>query len=469
MEDVRVCRACGHIDAADRQGRCPECDLYTELAIMPRAEAERLVRRRRRRVRRKRLALLVVLAGLVGAITVWALGVFFDLGPQPPAATTHISASNAPHTWALERRTPLNNGFTPDPAPWPQRLAWTYKTSGRLLAAPAVDEQQVYLATTDGRIVALDQDSGQLLWTYRTSVPSSSTPALADDLVITAVRPGRVLALDRRSGEKQWEADLRQPILASPIVVQGSVYLGTADKKLYALDAATGQQRWAFVTRGWVVSAVAATHDRLLVTSQHSRMHIVSADTGRQRFVYETGLGRQIIAGAVVQGERAYLGSLGGRIWAIDWRQTTYPLERAVLFWQTNLFIWGFLSEPPVQKGSVWSRSVKGDIVHTPALAHNTLYVTTTRGKVVAFDTALGTQRWDANLHVDITAAPTVAGSTLLIGTAKGVVFALDAETGAVLWQFTADGEITASPIVAGERMYVVTDTGTLYALTRSP
>jgi eukaryotic-like serine/threonine-protein kinase len=251
-------------------------------------------------------------------------------------------------------------------------------------------------------------------------------------------------------------------------VVHGTVYIGAADKKLYALDAATGRQRWAFATQDWIVSAVAYAGERVIVASQDSHIYVLGAATGRQRLVYETGLGRHIGAGPAIQGDRAYFGSVGARVWAIDWQATTYPLERALLFWQTNLYLWGMLSQPPVQKGSVWSRRVGGEVRHTPAIAYNTVYVTTAQGQVVALDAATGTERWRTDLRMAITAAPTVAGTAVLIGTQDGVVFGLDAHTGAVLWDFKTAGKITGSPIVAGDTMYVASDDGTLYAVTGS-
>src|SRR5712691_8718717 len=96
VEDVRVCRSCGHIDPANSIGRCPTCGLFFELAIVPRPEAERLARRRRRSIVRRRLLRLLVAFALVGGVTAWAVRVFFDLGLSPPRATTSISASIEP-------------------------------------------------------------------------------------------------------------------------------------------------------------------------------------------------------------------------------------------------------------------------------------------------------------------------------------------------------------------------------------
>lgn len=467
-EDVRVCRTCGHIDSADSRGRCPTCGVFFDLALVPRAEAEQIARQRRRRVLRRRLVRYVVALAFVGGATTWALGAYFDIGVDPPSATTSLSPSVAPNTWAQVRRTPENTGFTPDPAPFPHQVRWTYRTSGPLLASPAVVESHVYLTTGDGRTLALDRQTGHAVWEYSSGGPSSSTPAVAGELVIFAVRPGRVTALNRRTGARVWEADLKHPILASPIVMHGTVYIGTADQKLYALDAATGRQRWAFTAKDWVIDAVAYANERVIVPLRYSRIHVISVKTGRERLVYETGQGRHLGAGVAVQGDRAYFGTVRGRVWAIDWQATTYPLERAMLFWKANLYLWGMRSQPPVQKATVWSRRVVGDVVHTPAVAHDMVFVTTSQGKVMALDTGTGSTRWSADLKMHVTAAPTVAGTSVLIGTQAGVVFGLEAQTGAVLWKFGATSEISGSPIVVGNTMYVVSSAGTLYAVTRA-
>jgi len=143
-------------------------------------------------------------------------------------------------------------------------------------------------------------------------------------------------------------------------------------------------------------------------------------------------------------------------------------LERALLFWQTNLYLWGMLAKPPTQKGSVWLRRVGGDVRHTPAIAHNTVYVATSQGQVVALEAATGAERWRTDLKIAITAAPTVAGTSVLIGTQDGVVFGLEAHTGALLWDFKTAGKITGSPIVVGDTMYVASHDGTLSAVTRA-
>ena len=211
VEEVRICRSCGHIDPADSRGRCPACGVFFELAIVPRLEAEQIARQRRRRVLRRRWARLTVALAVVGGTTIWALGAYLDLGPSPPSATTSVSASIGPHTWGQIRRTPDNSGFTPEAAPFPHRVAWTYHTGKPLLASPAVVEPHVYLTTGDGRTIALDRHTGQPVWEFHSGWLSSSTPAVAGEAVIFAIRPGRVVSLNRQTGALRWDTHLKSP------------------------------------------------------------------------------------------------------------------------------------------------------------------------------------------------------------------------------------------------------------------
>lgn len=468
MEALRVCQVCGHLEPPDTTGRCNACGLYTGLIVLSPNEAERVARRVRRKRKRRRLLRLFLLLIVLGGAGLWVAQAYWDRGIRPPSATTDISATITPDTWPQVRRTPKNTGFIPQPAPYPFRLQWTYRTSKRLLASPAVVDRHVYVATEDRRTLALDRHTGEVAWVHTHRGPLSSTPAVVGDLLIVATRPGRVMAFDRHSGTLQWETELAGSILASPLVVNGTVYIGSTDRKLYALDAATGRQRWAFETQSAIVVEVAHTADRVIATTQESMIYVVGAETGRMRLIYDTGLGRHVVAGVAVEGDRAYFGSMRGRVWAIDWRETTYPLERAMLFWKTNLFLWGVLSKPPVQKGAVWSKRVRGNIMHTPAIAHDTVYAATSQGTVLALDTVTGDQRWTTDLGIRITAAPTVAGKTVMLGTQNGLVVGLDAHTGTKQWEFRTEGPITGSPIVAGTVMYVVSNDGVLYAVAKA-
>ena len=182
MEQVRVCRVCGHTNEPGRVARCSNCWSPSGFDTVSENQGELLDRRRRVR-RRLRFLLnnrwtLLLALGVAG----WTIFSMFDLGPlivRPSGSTTNVAAYTGANVWAQVRRTPDSAGFTSDPAPFPRSVKWTVSTSRELVTSPAVFDDRVYLTTEDGRTLALDRESGSLIWEYRSGFPSSSTPAVA--------------------------------------------------------------------------------------------------------------------------------------------------------------------------------------------------------------------------------------------------------------------------------------------------
>ena len=104
-------------------------------------------------------------------------------------------------------------------------------------------------------------------------------------------------------------------------------------------------------------------------------MYVVGAASGRRRLLYPTGRGLHVGASPVVQGERAYFGSSGGRVSAIEGRHITWPLERYLFLWRSRLFLWGILQTLPEQKGRVWSTRIGGDVTQPPAVTPESVVV----------------------------------------------------------------------------------------------
>ena len=467
MEQVRLCPVCGHINPSNDAIRCLSCwSFLAGSAVVPRSEAEQRSRRFQLPLWRK-LHLFLASALALGFV-LWQGWTLFDVGPlilPPSSATTSVNAVIGPDIWAQARRSPLSTGYTPDQAPVPRVLEWTFASSRPLTSSPAVVGQRVYLSTEDKRIIALDRDTGTVVWEFDTEFPSGSTPAVTDDLVISATRPGKVIALDRATGAVRWERDIGEPVLSSPVVADGSVYIGAADSNLHVLDVATGRQRWTFATEAWVNAPVSYAGDVLALASQNTHVQIVGTRTARRQLLYDTGRGHRVGGGPVIQGDLVYFSTQDGSVWAIDRMARTYPFERTFLYWKLTLYIWG-LGPPPVQKGSVWSTSVGGELMKSPAVSPDLIIAASKQGKITALDPLTGEERWSTEVDAEISSAPIVAGGTVLVGARDGRVLGLDREGGAMLWEFNTGGMVTASPVVAGDTMYVASHDGKLYAVT---
>lgn len=85
--------------------------------------------------------------------------------------------------------------------------AWTANFSGKgvvrdsqLFSPPAVGKENLYLASSNGHIIAVDQKTGKLKFDYETKNPITFQPALADGNIYVGTSNGVVMCL--KTGEK---------------------------------------------------------------------------------------------------------------------------------------------------------------------------------------------------------------------------------------------------------------------------
>lgn len=463
-EDVLLCRSCGHINPIEGTIRCQVCASFSALATVTRGDAERIRLLSKIRFLRSRSVRIGVPLVLVLALLFWWLVEFFNLGIDPPKPSTDISAVSHSQAWAQGGRTSGNTGFSPEQSPIPGSLRWTFSGPSDPLNPPAVVGNLVYIGTEDGRALALDRETGSVAWEHREGVPAASSPAVAGGLAIFCFRTGVLAALNKDTGNLAWRIDLKDPIYASPLVAEGVLFVGAGDSKLHAFDVVDGSELWTFSTDDWVVSAAAYWENTVVLVSQSSRIDVIDATTGRGRLYYDTGANR-FGTGPVISGDRVFLTSDGGRLWAIDRLAQSYPLERPLWKVKINLYVWQVITQRPLQKGSIWSRALGGSITNTPAVAHDNVYATNNQGKVFARFAESGDPRWSAELDAEISTGPTVAGDTVLVGTAEGVVAGLDAHNGEVEWEYEVGGAVSGNPVVSGNTIYVATADGRLLAI----
>ena len=136
-------------------------------------------------------------------------------------------------------------------------------------AAPLVDDGVAYVSTGANDVFALSIDSGEILWQWSSNVDPNITSvccgwnnkgvALSDDKVFQGLLDGRLVALDRETGKVAWSIQAERwqenfSITAAPLYVNGRVIIGFAGgdrgtrSRVKAYDAKDGRLIWTFYT-----------------------------------------------------------------------------------------------------------------------------------------------------------------------------------------------------------------------------
>ena len=151
-------------------------------------------------------------------------------------------------------------------------LAWYYDMPDRigLEGTPVVVDGVLYATGGWSRVYAFNAATGELLWQYDPQVDRKTAyryccgavnrgVALWSDKVYVATLDGRLIALDRHSGASVWSAQTTDTaqnyaITGAPRIVNGKVIIGNGGSEfgvrgyVSAYDATSGDMLWRFYT-----------------------------------------------------------------------------------------------------------------------------------------------------------------------------------------------------------------------------
>jgi alcohol dehydrogenase (cytochrome c) len=148
------------------------------------------------------------------------------------------------------------------------KWVWQARSLEKFEATPLVVDGVVYVTEPPNTAVAIDARTGRTFWAYRHAVPEGTTPccgnvnrglAILGDTVFLATLDGRLVALDAATGRKKWDVAVADygkgyALAVAPLVVKDKVIVGPAGGErgimgfIAAYDAASGKQVWKFNT-----------------------------------------------------------------------------------------------------------------------------------------------------------------------------------------------------------------------------
>ena len=238
----------------------------------------------------------------------------------------------------------------------------------------------------------------------------------------------------------KWTFEAGDDFWGSPVVADGLVFTGSADTHLYAIDAETGEETWSFQANHRIESTPAYADGTVFVGSYDRHIYALDADTGEVVWDVETG---GLIRGSPkVVDETVYIG-VGCNNLACAWYAEgsddtgwVYALDA-----ETGDVLWRF------ERGA--------EVVSTPAVGNQRLYIGSSDGYFYAIDRSSGEQQWRYRTRDWIWSAPTLAAGTVYFTDWNSKVFALDAATGEEQWTYNSFGAyISGSTAVDEDTVY---------------
>jgi len=135
--------------------------------------------------------------------------------------------------------------FSPDTG----QVNWQLEFDAPVTAGIGYVDEQLFVATRNGRLIALSGVDGSILWQVNTSSEALSAPQANSEIAVVQTVDGKVSAYAVEDGKLQWSYAANLPSLtlrgtSTPLVNEVYTYAGFASGKLVALDNQTGSVIW---------------------------------------------------------------------------------------------------------------------------------------------------------------------------------------------------------------------------------
>lgn len=267
----------------------------------------------------------------------------------------------------------------------------------------------VFATTGFGEVVALDINTGEIIWRYKATAPFRAAPAIERDVVVAVTRDNRALAINANAGSLIWRIDgisSEAGLLggASPAIQGRLAVLPFGSGEVVGADVVSGRQAWSAVLggarRGVARAAIAdVTGDPVIV----GRIVIAANQSGR------------IVAIDGRTGRRGWTRSVGstGPIWAAgdsiylvtdDSALVRMTIQGGQTIWRQPLP--AFEDEEDREDPIAYSG---------PVLISGQLWITSSRGEMLAFDAANGEARGVIDIAAGTTTGVAMAGRTMYV------------------------------------------------------
>lgn len=215
------------------------------------------------------------LAGAAWSVVAWMTALPAMAGPVTPERMA--AAATDADNWLMAGRDYGDTRYSPlaqiDERSVPRlRLAWSYDldTHRGQEATPVVVDGVLYTTSAWSKVLAFRAATGELLWQFDPKVPGAIAAHVCCDVVNRGVAvyegrvyvaslDGRLIALDAASGRPLWSVmtvDARRPysVTGAPLVAGGKVIIGNGGAEfgvrgyITAYDAKSGRRAWRFYT-----------------------------------------------------------------------------------------------------------------------------------------------------------------------------------------------------------------------------
>ncbi len=176
------------------------------------------------------------------------------------------------------------------------RINWQYELRNPQISKPVVDSNRLFVTTTDDTVYGFDAATGKWLWHYRrrtaqtATVRGASSPVVDGRQLFAGLSDGYLVSLGVEDGQLKWEKRLHpgtkfMDVDAPVLMDESRIYVPAYDGSLFCLKKNDGEVIWKIDAGG--ARSILLDDSRLIFPSTDGFVYALDKKSGKQLWKFE--------------------------------------------------------------------------------------------------------------------------------------------------------------------------------------
>lgn len=199
---------------------------------------------------------------------------------------------------------------------WNGELLWSKKLEGAIYATPAIENGRLVVGSSLGKIYCIDTSTGGILWDFDAKAPIELEVCIDDNgQVYVITSSGKLYCLDLEDGIDLWEVSFSKKINTPPSYSDNKVLLLLSDGSLYAISPKGGSIIWSYKTEGGSVSSLCPTDGYIYFVDLKGKLYCLKTSNGEEKWTFD--LDSFAYSSPIAKGDRLIVGTINGKVYCI--------------------------------------------------------------------------------------------------------------------------------------------------------
>ncbi len=339
--------------------------------------------------------------------------------------------------WEMNGGNPARTNVYAGDISFPLNLKWRYSASSALGMSILAIDGFVYFTTMDGRLFALDIQTGKKIGHRKTVI--DATCAYRDTSLFLALRYGdeTLFKYNLKRNKNDWKIDAGD-IASEPLILDHEIAITALYNHIDLYRISDGSKIWQTKTENQIRSSPAYHKGIIVFGCDDGFVYAVDKMSGQIRWKFKTNA--SVSATPAIQDTLVYIGSSDKNFYAI-----------------------GINSGKPI-----WSYQTAGQILLASAVNDHVVVFGSNDSQLYCLDRLTGKKIWAFEAESIISTSPLITNSKIIFGSFDYHYYALDLSTGEEIWKYKTKGRVKTAPVIWGNYLIGASENNYVYIFSTS-